>query len=82
MTGDYTVSNNGKIVVKALDRIQTERGFIVGSGGTVTFICDNGVSLQESSVNSGGRLEITAASTVLENGFSVAAGGILEIRPN
>lgn len=75
----FSVGNEGRLSVRALDSITASEKFEVESGGSVNLDCDQKVELTGSTVRSGGKMSVEAENVTLGPGFRVEAGGTLKI---
>lgn len=76
----FSVGNEGRLNVRALDSITSSEKFEVESGGNVNLDCDQKVELNGSTVHTGGKMTVEAEKVTLGPGFKVEAGGTLTIK--
>lgn len=75
----FSVGNEGRLSIRAVDSITSSEKFEVESGGSVNLDCDQKVELTGSTVCSGGKMSVEAEKVTLGPGFKVEAGGTLKI---
>lgn len=75
----YTVSKNGKLVIRAFDSVTIHSGFNIDNGGRVEIKCQGNVNLGKCQILKGGKLLVKAKNVIMGSGFKLEKGGQLKI---
>ena len=78
----FSVGSGASLSVDAIDAIETTGRFEVTDNGNVALQCDRSVTLEGSTVKSGGSLSVKAQKVTLKSGFKVEKGGSFKISVN
>ena len=78
----FSVGNDANLSVDAIDAIETTDKFEVTNNGNVVLQCDRSVTLEGSTVKSGGSLSVKAQKVTLKSGFKVEKGASFKISGN